>query len=202
MQLIRTALSTALDTTARMLSLTGSALGTAARLLRSDRDDAPQDTNAFQPSIVTDDAAPIANAFDEADQPMTDGVTSTGEEGPAMSTADVIAAVDSSDVADRIGRVMEPAATPMLDEHPHVRTSESHVEELATRPVADVIRAIDGLSTDELRQLTEYETSHRNRKRVLQAIERALAPAPAGGSSADREIVLPEAGGVPTNGLL
>ena len=189
MQLIRSALSTALDTTSRVLSLTGTALGTAARLLRRDEADrGPDDASGFSPSVVRDDDQIRVDVdTDEAEQPD--------------STADLIEAVQRSDIADRIGRVVDAPGTPLLDEHPHLRRSESHVEELATQPVADVIRAIDDLSTDELRQLTEYETSHRNRKRVLQAIERALAPAPSGGSS-DREIILSEAGGVPTSGTL
>lgn len=194
MQLIRSALSTALDTTARVLSLTGTALGTAARLLRSaDSSDhgsggAGGDTTGFSPTVVRD-----------VDQLRVDLDADGG--GQPQSTAEVIEAVEESDIADRIGRVVEAPETPLLDESPHVRRAESHVEELATRPVAEVIRAIDDLSTDELRQLTEYETSHRNRRRVLQAIERALAPAPSGGSS-DREIIPPEAGGVPTSGTL
>lgn len=61
-------------------------------------------------------------------------------------------------------------------EESHRRTSESHTEELAQRPAAQVIRAIRDLSTDELEALYDYETSHRNRKSVLAAIERALAP--------------------------
>ncbi len=39
-----------------------------------------------------------------------------------------------------------------------------------------VVAAVDDLSTDELRLLVEYETTHRNRRTVLQAVERVLTP--------------------------
>ena len=75
-----------------------------------------------------------------------------------------------------LGRVIEVPDTPLLDEVPHMRTSESHIEDLASKPVAAVVSAVADLSTDELRLLTEYEMAHKNRRTVLTAIERALAP--------------------------
>lgn len=89
-------------------------------------------------------------------------------------TAAVIA--DVADDVDTRGRVVEPAPTPMLDETPHVRTSETHIEELAAKPAAQVVAAVADLSTDELRLLTEYEMAHKNRRTVIAAIERAAAP--------------------------
>jgi hypothetical protein len=77
---------------------------------------------------------------------------------------------------DPRGRVVEPDPTPLLDETPHVRTSASHIEELAAKPATEVSAAVNGLSTDELRLLTEYEMSHKNRRTVLTAIEKALVP--------------------------
>ena len=77
---------------------------------------------------------------------------------------------------DRRGRVVEPDPTPLLDETPHVRTSESHIAELASKSAGEVIAAVGDLSTDELRLLTEYEQSHRNRRTVMAAIEKAVAP--------------------------
>jgi len=120
----------------------------------------------------------------------------------AHSTAEVIAAVDDQ-VPER-GTVAEAEPTPLLDETPHVRTSESHVAELAEQPATQVIAAVPTLSTDELRLLIEHETAHRNRVTVLGAIEKALV---GDGSSATprarrREIVLPEAGVVPTSGTM
>ena len=90
-------------------------------------------------------------------------------------TAAVIAEV-ADDVETR-GRVVEPPPTPLLDETPHVRTSESHIEELASKPAAQVVAAVADLSTDELRLLTEYEMAHKNRRTVMAAIEKAAAPA-------------------------
>ena len=77
---------------------------------------------------------------------------------------------------DPRGRVVEPPPTPLLDETPHVRTSASHIEDLAAKPATEVTAAVGGLSTDELRLLTEYEMSHKNRRTVLTAIEKALVP--------------------------
>ena len=77
---------------------------------------------------------------------------------------------------DRRGRVVKPDPTPLLDEQPHLRTSESHISELASKSAGEVIAAVGGLSTDELRLLTEYEQSHRNRRTVMAAIEKAVAP--------------------------
>lgn len=73
-------------------------------------------------------------------------------------------------------RVVESDTTPLLDDTPHVRTSASHIEDLAAKPASEVTSAVGGLSTDELRLLTEYEMSHKNRRTVLAAIEKALVP--------------------------
>lgn len=139
----------------------------------------------------------------------------------ASSTADVVEAVEEQ-VPDR-GRIVQPPGTPLLDDTPHVRTSESHIEELAAQNASDVIAAVSDLSTDELRLLTEYEMAHKNRTTVLAAIEKAFAPDSSatpgsngsgsrsgsgrgGGSGRNRgqqrEIVMPEAGGVPTSGTM
>ena len=77
---------------------------------------------------------------------------------------------------DPRGRIVEPDPTPLLDATPHVRTSASHIEELAAKPATEITAAVSGLSTDELRLLTEYEMSHKNRRTVLTAIEKALVP--------------------------
>jgi outer membrane biosynthesis protein TonB len=69
-----------------------------------------------------------------------------------------------------------------VDEQGQARTYESHVAELADRNVAGVMREIPDLSTEELGQLFEYESAHRKRKTVLQAIERAAAPGGGSGS--------------------
>lgn len=93
------------------------------------------------------------------------------------STAATIEKVESETAPARVGRVVETStSTPMLDETPHVRTSESHIAEIAEQPATDVVKLVPTLSTDQLRLLTEHEMSHRNRKTVLKAIEDALVP--------------------------
>jgi hypothetical protein len=58
----------------------------------------------------------------------------------------------------------------------HVAAAPSHIAEVADGTVADVVAAIPDLSTDELRLLIQHETSHKNRKGVLDAVEEALTP--------------------------
>lgn len=149
MPLLKSTLSGALHLTGKALSLTSSVVSTGVRLLRS----APRAIPPLQ----------------TRDEPRVE---------PARTAAPVPSAtqVAPDDLAARRGRIVEPAATPLLDEQPHVRTSETHIAELADQSAADVIAAVDRLSTDELRLLIEHETSHRNRRTVLQAIEKALAP--------------------------
>jgi len=71
---------------------------------------------------------------------------------------------------------------PPSDESPvdeaggQVRTYESHIAELAEQNVSAGVRGVQRLSTEELGQLFDYESAHRKRKTVLQAIERAAAP--------------------------
>ena len=96
-----------------------------------------------------------------------------GPSEPIGTEAAVIAAVEA---APEPGRIVEPPPTPLLDEVPHMRTSATHIEELAAKPVGQVVAAIADLSTDELRLLTEYELEHKNRRTVMVAIERALVP--------------------------
>lgn len=186
MSVVRTALGTALAGTAKVLSLSSKVLDATARTLRPDSGGA-EDSPVQRPP----------------------GRRAVEAPGDADSTAEVIDQV--ADAAAERGRVVEASATPRLDDTPHVRTSESHIEELASKPATEVISAVSGLSTDELRLLIEHETAHKNRTTVLAAIERALAPPPAragkgSGSrqrkhrSEQREIILPEAGGVPTSG--
>lgn len=63
-----------------------------------------------------------------------------------------------------------------IDEDGRARTSESHIAELANRPAQTVVKAVADLSTEELGELYDYESTHRKRSTVLSAIERAAAP--------------------------
>lgn len=56
---------------------------------------------------------------------------------------------------------------------------------LAGLPAATLVRAVDTLSSAELADLYDYESKHRRRSTVLQAIEAALAPAASAGADDD-----------------
>lgn len=50
---------------------------------------------------------------------------------------------------------------------------------ITSKPVREAIRAIELLSTEELRAVFEHETANRNRKTILRAVEQSLTtPAP------------------------
>jgi hypothetical protein len=95
--------------------------------------------------------------------------------------------------------VSPPPTEPVPDGPSHVRTAETHAEELALKPASQVIEAVAELSTDELGRLYEHEAAHKKRKTVLKAIEKALTPADGSRHSPSPE-PMPEAGGVPTGG--
>lgn len=80
-----------------------------------------------------------------------------------------------SELVER-GRVTQPPTDPRPVAVAHERRPATHVEELAERNASVVVAAIGDLSTDELRRLYEYESAHRKRKTVLEAIERQSAP--------------------------
>lgn len=88
--------------------------------------------------------------------------------GPVSSTAE--------DTDEAGGRVATPPTEPVAGVAEHVRTSETHVGELAAKPAAEVIQAVADLSTDELQRLYSHEQRNKKRKTVLQAIERSLSP--------------------------
>lgn len=68
---------------------------------------------------------------------------------------------------------VRPRTQVAVTDTPPARVPTSHIEELAALPASDVIAQIPELSTDELRQLSEYEQRNRRRKTVLAAIESA-----------------------------
>jgi len=139
-------------------------------------DDAP----AGAAALIDPDAA-LAEPMGAETLPADPPAAEAGEDGFA------VAAVGDEDL---LGGDLAPA--PVVDDVPtqehrddqgtddpgddRARRPESHVAEIAERPVATVVREIATLSTDELEALFEYESTHRKRKTVLQAIERATAP--------------------------
>lgn len=100
-------------------------------------------------------------------------------EGPPSGAApqktdDVLEVIGQDRQTDAARRpVTEPPTEPSLTGPAHVRTSETHVEELASGTAAEVIGAIPDLSTEELGRLYEHESANKKRKTVLAAIERA-----------------------------
>jgi hypothetical protein len=182
MSILRKTAGTVLAGGATVLSAASKLMESTARTVRPSPS-SPRESDSRRPGVVT-------------------------PPGDASGTAEVVKA--SQEQAPQRGRIVTAPPTPMLDETPHVRTSETHVAELADMAASEVIAAVTELSTDELRLLTEHELAHKNRKTVLTAIENALTPSAgstngnAGGATRGqrREIVLPEAGGVPTSGTM
>ncbi len=141
-------------------------------------------------AAVTDDAAgmgeavgadPLADAGGAGtgpvitpDEPAALPEEASGE-GPSIMAAmrtDADAAAEGTDAGADVPSLDEA----VLGDDGEARTYESHIAELADHNVATVVREIQDLSTEELGQLFEYESAHRKRKTVLQAIERATAP--------------------------
>ncbi len=119
-------------------------------------------------------------------EPWVEGEGAEAEELWAEDWAEDEWAQDESAVAEaesaEAPTAEEPAAdAPPADEVPgddaaRAAVAPTHIAELAQGTVDEIKRAIEGMSTDELRLLHEHESTHRGRKRVLDAVERALTP--------------------------
>lgn len=68
----------------------------------------------------------------------------------------------------------EPVASAPLADTESPRRAATVVGELAQRPAQEVIAQVEQLSTDELRRLLEHEQAGKQRKTVIDAIERAV----------------------------
>ncbi|HWH31654.1 MAG TPA: hypothetical protein VNU01_03180, partial [Egibacteraceae bacterium] len=99
-----------------------------------------------------------------------------GDEGPGPVRVAETRLTPPPPARRQAGEVLQAPTEPVPLVDTHARTFETHAEELADKPAADVIRAARDLSTDELRALYEYEQGHKKRKTVLQEIEAQLAP--------------------------
>jgi hypothetical protein len=144
------------------------------------------------PPVTLDDVvvhptptAPEADAPDVLDQGEVEqglevaaDVVEQGLDRVPGVEADADAALDATlpPEPDTTGVVADlpPTDASIIDDQ--ARTHESHIAELADRNASEVVRGIQDLSTEELGQLFDYESAHRKRKTVLQAIERAAAP--------------------------
>lgn len=159
----------------------------------------PGDTIAVAPAPPAGhEAEPEAPAEPDIQQQPDTAEMEAAEEGETAEAAappHVPEAAAPPDVAEAAPAAAQPAETSRaeeeraaetpaaaeerpapVDESGQARTYESHIAELADRSVASVVREIPDLSTQELGQLFEYESAHRKRKTVLQAIERAASP--------------------------
>lgn len=137
----------------------------------------------------------LANEVAERVRPDTppaggDGRATAGQEDPAPAR----------DREAARGAVRMPPTEPVPEVPSHVRTHETHVEELAARTAAEVLPVIPELSTEELGRLYEHEAANKKRKTVLTAIERAADAHVPQGQAPGHEEPLPEAGGVPVGG--
>jgi hypothetical protein len=104
-------------------------------------------------------------------RPETDAATTDIDTDAGTATAPVTTSVEPGP------ETPEARAADIADDG-EARTYESHIAELAEQNVAAVVRGIQDLSTEELGELFDYESAHRKRRTVLQAIERAAAPPP------------------------
>jgi hypothetical protein len=100
----------------------------------------------------------------------TDPAGSTQVSPDAEATAEDVAAS-----FEERGRVKEPTQVGVPDVT-HASAPPSHIAELASGSVAQVVAKVDELSTDELRQLLEHETTTKRRRAILDAVEQALTP--------------------------
>jgi hypothetical protein len=115
--------------------------------------------------------------------PDTDEDAEAEAEGEATDPADATQVspdpeATAEDVAasfEERGRVKEPTQVGVPDVT-HASAPPSHIAELASGSVAQVVAKVDELSTDELRQLLEHETTTKRRRAILDAVEQALTP--------------------------
>lgn len=148
---------------AAALAVTSRVVEQGAELLRGGDGD---DRTAAEP-MPWDRPAPRA-PFDE---PPAHDDTPPGPLGP-------VDVDEEREQPDAAGAVEQPpvAPQPVLDDDARVRSPDTHAAELAARPAAEVVAAVEDLSTDELRALYEEESSGKKRKTVLTAVEQALSP--------------------------
>jgi hypothetical protein len=162
MNVIRTAqalTAATLGGTAAILRLAGDAVGTVAAVIK------PRERREDDRLPAAEEVVPAPAAQEPAEAPAAAAAEEPAvDRSPAEEVAESYAAR---------GRVKERTQVDAVDD-PRATAPPTHVAEVARGSVASVVEAIDDLSTDQLRLLHEHETSHKNRKGVLEAIERAL----------------------------
>lgn len=161
----RSVASLGLVGTATAFALGAAAAERAAELVRpgpGERpDSAPRETAERRRRDVAGEQEPDTDSEGPVTPPPAQGrAPGAGERGPTRT----------------------PPTVDVPDGPAHERASESHVAALADGTADEVAERVPRLSTDELRALQEYEKAHRNRRTVLEAIERSAAAAARGSS--------------------
>ncbi|MGH3664956.1 MAG: hypothetical protein ACRDU8_02490 [Egibacteraceae bacterium] len=173
MHLVRNVLSRGCAGVGKSLAAASQVLEAGAEILRPRHEEPIESVRIVEPPpepAVAPQPRPTPTMPGEPTPPVADEPTPTvaGEPTPPVAgePTPIVADEPTPTVADE----------PSIVDEPHVRTAETHVAAIAERNASEVIEAIPTLSTDELRDLVEYEAAHRNRKTVLRAIEQAVAP--------------------------
>lgn len=133
-------------------------LGTIALVMGGGSKLAESTARRFAPSLGTDHGSRVPPPT-FTPQPANPGEVSPESVGAVTTSPEATNVVDLT-----------------IEEEGRARTPESHIAELANRPAQTVVKAVANLSTEELGELFEYESTHRKRATVLSAIERAAAP--------------------------
>ena len=167
-----------LSTSARALSLSSHLLEGLSGLLRPDeRSSQDQDTaTAGPPTEEGPGPVPTAGAPAGRNGVVVDEVPEDGWAGDYEAVGETWAAGEAGVVGEATAEVDLTPTEPVPGVEEHARTYDTHVEELADKPAAAVISAVEHLSTDELERLYSHEQRNKKRKTVLAAIERSLAP--------------------------
>ena len=180
----RSVASVGLTGVAKVLRTAAGVAGGFASLLKppAESDPATQRRSSFEDDPASgsmDVYGEVADDLLHEAEDAEDGYGLETDEEPAEEELDyeVEDEVEPADVFDEGGDDADVPA-PEVPEPDTGRASAppTHLAALARGTVDEITRSIDGMSTDELRQLHEYESTHRRRKRVLNAVERALTP--------------------------
>ena len=131
-----------------------------------------------EPTAEAERVAEEESAAGEGPQPQTGTLRADAGPGPVAVATPFQApgAAEDQGGSATTGRTEEPPTEPVTGVDEHARTYETHVEELAAKPAADVISAVEHLSTDELERLYSHEQANKKRKTVIAAIEASLSP--------------------------
>lgn len=150
---VRSALGGALSAASRALATASRLSGQLASLTRP-----PGDTHDHVTAPGPVGPVDVDDVFEPPDSPPDE------RQGSPQRGTDVEA------------RVEPPPTVPAPEGPDRVRSPETHIAELAEGSADEVVRALPGLSTDELRLLYEHESAHQSRPSVLDAVEQALSP--------------------------